>query len=281
LRSSRRPGAPGAEPRPARCRLDQLLQQRGLAPSRAAAQAYVLAGRVFSGAERLDKPGTRLPHDAPLALRPGAPFVGRGGVKLAGALERFGLGVAGLDVLDVGASTGGFTDALLRAGAGRVIALDVGRGQLDWSLRNDPRVHALEGVNARRLEPARLPFVPALAVIDVSFISLRLVLPAVVNCLAAGGEVVALVKPQFEVGRAAVGRGGIVRDGRLHHDVLLRIAEFARERGWGVADVCASPLRGSDGNREFFLRLRPDGGGLERAERERRIAAALAERDPA
>jgi 23S rRNA (cytidine1920-2'-O)/16S rRNA (cytidine1409-2'-O)-methyltransferase len=210
-------------------------------------------------------------------LTPGARFVGRGGVKLAGALDRFALEVAGLDVLDVGASTGGFTDALLRRGAHRVAALDVGRGQLDWTLRNDPRVRPLEGVNARRLEPGLLPFVPQLAVVDVSFISLRLVLPAVVSCLAADGEVVALVKPQFEVTRAAVGRGGIVRDERLHHEVLLRITEFAVARGWAVADVCASVLRGSDGNREFFLRLRPAGEGLGREARERRIGAALVE----
>jgi 23S rRNA (cytidine1920-2'-O)/16S rRNA (cytidine1409-2'-O)-methyltransferase len=192
-----------------------------------------------------------------------------------GALERFGLAVTGLDALDVGASTGGFTDALLRRGARRVAALDVGRGQLDWSLRNDPRVQPLEGINARRLVPAELPFVPQLAVIDVSFISLRLVLPAVVACLAADGEVVALVKPQFEVGRAEVGRGGVVRDPELHHRTLQTIAEFAAAHGLGVVDACASPLPGTDGNREFFLRLRVDGVGLAAPERAQRVAAAI------
>jgi 23S rRNA (cytidine1920-2'-O)/16S rRNA (cytidine1409-2'-O)-methyltransferase len=184
-------------------------------------------------------------------------YVGRGGHKLAGALDRFEIAVAGRDALDVGASTGGFTQVLLEAGARRVVALDVGRGQLDWGLRGDPRVFPVEGVNARFLDRRLLPFVPSLATVDVSFISLRQVLPAVVACCDPESDVLALAKPQFEVGRGRVGRGGIVRDPALHREVLLGLAQFAVEHGWAVAGACASPLPGATGNREFFLHLRP------------------------
>jgi len=222
-------------PPPRSERLDQVLVARGLAPTRARAQALILGGRVRSGAVVLDKPGLRVAADAPLEVDPGARFVSRGGSKLAAALERFALGSGAGCALDVGASTGGFTQVLLEAGYAPVLALDVGRGQLDWGLRCDPRVVPLEGINARYLEPTRLPALPRLAVIDVSFISLRLVLPAVAACLAPEGSIVALIKPQFEVGRGKVGKGGIVRDPSLHREAVAEIARFAMDQAWRIA----------------------------------------------
>jgi 23S rRNA (cytidine1920-2'-O)/16S rRNA (cytidine1409-2'-O)-methyltransferase len=245
-----------------RRRLDRLLVDRNLAPNRTRAQALILAGRVFSSGARIDKPGTRVDPDIDLEVTEGPRYVGRGGHKLRGALDAFDIDVTGEEALDVGASTGGFTQVLLEAGASRVVALDVGKGQLDWSLRNDPRVVPLEGINARYLEPAMLPFRPGLAVIDVSFISLALILPPVSGCLHRGGTIVALVKPQFEVGRGKVGKGGIVRDPALHREVLERLVGFARERGWGVEGITRSPIRGAEGNVEFFLCLAPDSPGL-------------------
>jgi 23S rRNA (cytidine1920-2'-O)/16S rRNA (cytidine1409-2'-O)-methyltransferase len=248
--------------RPGRQRLDQLLLARGLAPTRAKAQALILAGRVTSDGRRLEKPGTAYPIDLPIEVSEGRRYVSRGGHKLEGAVRELGLTVADRDVLDVGASTGGFTDLLLKSGARRVIALDVGRGQLDWTLRNDPRVHPVEGCNARYLAAEQLPYRPSLAVIDVSFISLELILPPVVACLDPEGDVIALIKPQFEVGRGSVGRGGIVRDPDLHGQVLDRICGFIAGRGWAVRALVSSPLRGADGNREFFVHFRPGGEGL-------------------
>jgi 23S rRNA (cytidine1920-2'-O)/16S rRNA (cytidine1409-2'-O)-methyltransferase len=245
-------------PRPAaaRERLDTLLVARGLAPSRERARALVLAGRVRAAGVPADKAGTLVPPDTDIVVEaPDHPFVGRGGVKLAGALDRLGIDPLGLTVLDVGASTGGFTDCLLQRGAVRVYALDVGRGQLDWRLRRDPRVVVLEGRNARHLAPGDLPEPLALVVVDVSFISLRLVLPALRPLLTADGRVLALVKPQFEVGRRDVGRGGIVRDPALHRRAVAAVAAAARDMGYGVVSGCASPLPGAEGNREFFLAL--------------------------
>jgi len=256
-------------------RLDVLLVARGLAETRTKAQALILAGRVFSRGERLDKPGNRHAADLPLELSEERRYVGRGAYKLLHALRAFRVDPAGRDALDVGSSTGGFTQVLLEEGARRVIALDVGRGQLDWGLRNDPRVVLLEGVNARYLTPQDLPFPPSLATIDVSFISLELVLAPVVACLDRSGELVALVKPQFEVGRGQVGKGGIVRDPALHRDVLERVAQFVRASGWGVSDVCASPVLGADGNREFLLHVLPRPGGLGFREAEETLARAL------
>ncbi len=256
-------------------RLDQALVRRGLAPTRTKAQALILAGRVECDGTRVDKPGSRIAADSRLLVRPGPRYVGRGGFKLASALDSFAVDPAGLDALDVGASTGGFTQVLLERGAARVIALDVGRGQLDWGLRNDRRVHVLEGVNARHLEPSALPFPPSLAVIDVSFISVSLVLPAVASCLRCGGEIVVLVKPQFEVGRREVGRGGLVRSPVLHEKVLRRIVAQAVDHEWGVAGVAASTLRGAEGNQEFFLHLTPDRPGLGPAAIARAVTAAV------
>jgi len=256
-------------------RLDKLLVDRGLVSTRSKAQALILAGRVRSAGQRLEKPGVRCPVDIALEVDPGKRYVGRGGHKLAGALETLRIEVTGQRTLDVGASTGGFTQVLLEAGASAVIALDVGRGQLDWSLRTDPRVSAVEGVNARYLESGRLPYAPSLAVIDVSFISLRLVLPPVAGCLEPEGEIVALVKPQFEVGRRQVGRGGIVRDAALHRDVLEGLVTFVHGQGWFVAGVCASPLRGTDGNREFFLQIKTAQAEIEPAALTLQIEHAL------
>jgi 23S rRNA (cytidine1920-2'-O)/16S rRNA (cytidine1409-2'-O)-methyltransferase len=266
------------ESRPKRLRLDQLLVARGLADTRARAQALILAGRVSCGGKPSAKAGALVPDDAAVEIAPAPSYVSRAGPKLAAALRAFGVRAAGRLALDVGASTGGFTDALLEAGAERVAALDVGRGQLDWTLRNDPRVLAIEGVNARYLAPETLPFRPSLAVVDVSFISLEQVLPAVASCLDPGGEIVALVKPQFEVGRGRVGRGGIVRDPALHLEVLVRLAEFARGRSWGVQGVAPSTVRGATGNAEFFLHLTPERPGLAanevRAAAERAVSTA-------
>lgn len=265
-----------APPGVGRDRLDVVLVERGLAPTRARAQALVLAGRVRSLGARLDKPGQRVARDAPLEVFEPSRYVSRGGTKLVHALRVFAVEVAGRRVLDVGASTGGFTQALLETGAAAVIALDVGRGQLDWSLRQDPRVSVVEGVNARFLEAPMLPFAPSLATVDVSFISLRTVLPAVAGCLDSTGTIVALIKPQFEVGRGRVGRKGIVRDPALHREVLDEIVEFAGGRGWGISGLCASPIAGAKGNLEFFVHLAVHGPGLAAAALEAALAAALA-----
>ena len=231
--------------------------ERGLAKSRERAQALVLAGRVRVDGQPAGKPGMTVPAEATVAVtEPDHPFVGRGGIKLEAALTRLGLDPSGRTAIDVGASTGGFTDCLLRRGARRVLALDVGTGQLDWSLRNDPRVTVLEGINARHLTAADLPETPDLAVIDVSFISLRLILPALAPLLREGADIVALVKPQFEVGREDVGPGGIVRDPALHRAAVLRVAGAAAGIGCRVVGGCASPITGAEGNREFFLHLR-------------------------
>lgn len=243
-------------------RLDLILVERGLATTRTRAQALIMAGRVRSGGIRLDKPGVRVEPDIPLTVDPGERYVGRGGLKLNGALAMLEGGVAGSAALDVGASTGGFTQVLLEAGATKVIALDVGRGQLDWTLRTDPRVTVMEGLNARYIKPSDLPFTPDLAVIDVSFISLVLILPAVFRCLPDRGRVVALVKPQFEAGRGKVGKGGIVRDPAVHREVLANIAAFARENRWGIRSVEVSSIRGAEGNVEFFISLAAGPAGL-------------------
>ena len=241
--------------RPRRQRADQLLVERGLAPSRAQAQALILAGRLFAGGARVDKVGSLLAPDAALELR-GAPhpFVSRGGVKLAHALAHFAIDPAGALALDVGASTGGFTDVLLQGGARRVYAVDVGRGQLDWTLRNDPRVVVLERTNARRLTAAAIPEPVDLVVCDASFIGLETVLPAALALAKPGARLIALIKPQFEVGKGRVGKGGIVRDPALHQEVCDRITRWlADTMGWRVLGLTDSPLAGADGNREFLI----------------------------
>lgn len=253
-------GASGQTNRAAKKRLDALLVERGLAENRTRAQALILAGAVFSGERRLEKPSHLLAADADLSLRGKPhPWVGRGGVKLAHALDRFAIDPAGKVCLDIGASTGGFTDVLLARGAAKVHAIDVGRGQLDWRLRNDPRVVALEGVNARYLTRGQISGLADVIVCDASFIGLEKILPAPLALAAPGAAMVALIKPQFEVDRPRVGKGGIVRDAALHTEVCERIAAWlAGQPGWTVLGVCESPIQGSDGNREFFIAARHD-----------------------
>lgn len=241
-------------------RLDQLLVARGLAASRERARALILAGRVTVNGTLATKPGTLVAADATVTLsEPDHPYVSRGGLKLAHALDRFAIPVAGRLALDLGASTGGFTDVLLRRGARAVVALDVGRGQLDWRLRTDPRVIVLEGVNARTLTPAQLPPEARrfdLVTIDVSFISLRLIFPVLPPLLAPGADVVALVKPQFEAGPRDVPPGGVVRDPRVHARVIDEVTAAADRVGLRRIDLEPSPLPGAEGNQEFFLHLR-------------------------
>ena len=241
----------------ARIRLDQLVLDKGLAPSRERAKAVVLAGLVSVNGEVVSKAGTLVDAAAEVTLEaPDHPYVGRGGLKLAHALDSFGIAVAGRDALDVGASTGGFTDVLLQRGAARVVALDVGHGQLDWRLRNDPRVVVIEHFNARHLTPADLPGSVDIVVIDVSFISLRQILPAVAAVLRQGADVVALVKPQFEAGRDEV-RKGIIRDPAVHDRVLAEVTAAGAEVGLNRVGSTPSPITGQKGNVEFLLHLRP------------------------
>ena len=238
-----------------RPRLDLRLVELGLAESRERAQALVMAGRVRVDGRPASKPGAAVGPEAALEVLPGPEHVGRGALKLEGALRVLGLDPAGRTAVDVGASTGGFTEVLLGHGAARVYAVDVGRGQLHERLRRDPRVLLRERVNARLLSPADVPEACGLAVVDVSFISLALILPALRSVLQPGADVLALVKPQFEVGREQVGRGGIVADPALHHQALRGVAAAARELGYAVRAACPSPITGSEGNREFFLHL--------------------------
>jgi 23S rRNA (cytidine1920-2'-O)/16S rRNA (cytidine1409-2'-O)-methyltransferase len=238
-----------------RVRIDRLLVDRGLVESREKAARLILAGEVLVDGQRVDKAGALVPVDGDVEIRGRSPFVSRGGEKLVHALDHFRAQVAGRICIDVGASTGGFTDCLLQRGAARVYAVDVGKGQLDDRLRKDPRVVLMEETNARSLDPRLFEDRPTLAVVDVSFISLEKVLPAVFGVLAPRSEVLTLVKPQFEVGRDLVGKGGVVRDPALHRAAVSRLARYAVLRGWHVLGVTASPLRGAKGNREFFLHL--------------------------
>ena len=238
-----------------RIRLDALLVERGLAQSRTGAQALVMAGLVYSGERRLDKPGQTVALDVPLAVRgKDHQWVSRGGVKLAHALAFFAIDPNGLVCLDVGASTGGFTEVLLDGGAARVYAVDVGRGQLAWELRNHPRVVVLERTNARRLTAAEVPAPPGLITCDASFIGLETVLPAALALAAPACLLVALIKPQFEVGKGRVGKGGVVRDPSLHEEVCERIQRWlAEDMGWTVRGITESPIKGPKGNIEFFI----------------------------
>jgi 23S rRNA (cytidine1920-2'-O)/16S rRNA (cytidine1409-2'-O)-methyltransferase len=239
-----------------RIRLDQLVVERGLAPSRERARALILAGQVLVDGQLETKAGTQVDTAADLGLvAPDHPYVGRGGVKLAHALDRFHIAVAGREALDIGASTGGFTDVLLKRGATRVVALDVGHGQIDWALRNDPRVVVIEHFNARHLQPSDLPGPVDIVTIDVSFISLRQILPVVPPVLRARGDVVALVKPQFEAGRSEI-RKGVIRDAAIQARVLDEVSAAAREVGLTPVASTTSPITGAKGNVEFLLHLR-------------------------
>jgi 23S rRNA (cytidine1920-2'-O)/16S rRNA (cytidine1409-2'-O)-methyltransferase len=237
-------------------RIDKLLVERGLAESRTKAQALVMAGVVLVNDQRVDKPSENFPWDVLIRVKgadnPAARYVGRGGLKLEKALDEFGLDVRGLVCLDVGASTGGFTDCLLQRGAQRVVAVDVGHNQLDWRLRQDERVEVREGVNARYLTPEDFTEKFDLAVMDVSFISATKVMPAIVPLLTDGGRFITLIKPQFEVGRGEVGKGGIVSDPEKHRRVIEEVNESAHAAGLEVLGLITSPITGADGNTEFL-----------------------------
>ncbi len=239
-----------------RQRLDLLLVERQLVASREEGRRLILAGEVLVNQQPVTKAGNLIDGAAPISIKAAPPYVSRGGVKLEKALRQFVIDVTGKNAIDVGASTGGFTDCLLAHGAARVIAVDVGYGQLDWKLRNDPRVTVLEKTNIRHLDGARLPFIPELATIDASFISLKLILPKVRALLTPDGAVIALIKPQFEVGKGKVGKGGVVRAPEEHDRVVAEISQAATDSGYRVLAVTESPLLGPKGNKEFLLHLK-------------------------
>lgn len=237
-------------------RIDKLMVQRQLVASREKAQSLIMAGKVLVDEQLVDKPGARVDLKSLIRVRGSDhPYVSRGGVKLAKALQVFNLSVSGRVAIDVGASTGGFTDCLLQHGTKKVFAVDVGYGQLAWSLRNDPRVVNLEKTNIRLLSRDQIGEIPDLAVIDASFISLEKVLPATIHLLQPNSDIIALIKPQFEVGKGQVGKGGVVRDAMVHDQVIEKIKSYATTLGCIVNAVCESPLVGPKGNREFLIHL--------------------------
>lgn len=241
-------------------RLDVLLVERGFAESRQKAQAVIMAGQVFVSGQRSDKPGTAVANDAPVEVRGAAlRYVSRGGLKLEKAMKTWPITLAGKVCADIGASTGGFTDCMLQNGAERVYAVDVGYGQLDWRLRNDPRVVCLERTNARYLSADEVPQPLDFASIDVSFISLKLIFPALYQLLKEGGEIACLIKPQFEAGREKVGKKGVVRDSAVHLEVLEHFLDHARENDFTVLGITYSPIRGPEGNIEYLGYLRKSG----------------------
>jgi 23S rRNA (cytidine1920-2'-O)/16S rRNA (cytidine1409-2'-O)-methyltransferase len=237
-------------------RIDKLLVDRGLAVSRTKAQAMVMAGIVLVDEQRVEKPSAMFPENANIRIKgtddPSTRYVGRGGLKLEAALREFNVDVRGFVCLDVGASTGGFTDCLLQHGAEFVVALDVGHNQIDWRLRTDERVTVIEGVNARYIKPEDFNTRFDLIVIDVSFISIRMILPAVLSLLVEGGRIIALIKPQFEVGKDEVGRGGIVSDPMQHERVIKEVNEAAQSLGLNISGIIDSPILGAEGNKEFL-----------------------------
>ncbi|MDD2366647.1 MAG: TlyA family RNA methyltransferase [Desulfuromonadaceae bacterium] len=237
-------------------RLDKLLITRGLVSSLWKAQALIMAGDVVVGDHTVDKAGQQISLNAEIRLKgENLPYVSRGGLKLQRALEKFSLDVQGVVAVDVGSSTGGFTDCLLQAGASKVFAIDVGYGQLAWKLQQDPRVVSMERTNIRKVTPDQLGDLPELAVIDASFISLAKVLPATLKLLQPGGRIIALIKPQFEVEKGEVGKGGVVRDPTSHERVIEDVKSTANDLGLITVDLCESPITGADGNREFLILL--------------------------
>lgn len=236
-------------------RIDQLLTERGLAESRSRAQALIMAGKVMVNTDVVDKAGKEVDPESLITVKEELPYVGRGGLKLVGALASFNIDAAGLTVIDVGSSTGGFTDCLLQKGAVKIYAIDVGRGIIDSKLRADARVVLMEGVNFRHLSPSDVPEKADLAVIDLSFISLEKILPRVISFMKEDGRVLALVKPQFEVGKGQLGKGGIVRDPDKHRAVVERIKEFSVSCGYNVVGSTESPITGAKGNKEFWVCL--------------------------
>jgi 23S rRNA (cytidine1920-2'-O)/16S rRNA (cytidine1409-2'-O)-methyltransferase len=241
---------------PKKLRLDQLLVGKGLFPSREQAQRAVMAGDVKVGTRIAVKPSELVEEQAPISIKPTPKYVGRGALKLESALDYFKVEVRGNRALDIGASTGGFTDCMLQRGAGKVYAVDVGHGQLSWKLRNDPRVIVLEKINARSLSSSQVPEPVDLCVIDVSFISLTLILPSAFDLITPTGVILALIKPQFELQRADVGKGGIVREADLHGKAQEKIAAFVTDSGHVVTGVVPSAIKGADGNQEFFVCIR-------------------------
>ena len=239
--------------KPRKLRLDQLVLERGLASTREKAQSLIMAGAVLVDNQKLDKPGKSFNDDVKIEVLESCPYVSRGGYKLAGALDDFSINPAGRICLDVGASTGGFTDCLLQRGAHKVYAFDVGTAQLDWKLRNHPQVISRENFNVRHMRPEDLPEKVSLIVCDVSFISVTLILPAVAPALTENGEMVILIKPQFEAGRGQVGKGGIIRDPAVHLQVVERITKFVESELKLKTAVIPSPILGTEGNREFLL----------------------------
>lgn len=238
-------------------RIDVRLTELGLAPSREKARSLIMAGVVMADGRRIEKPGDIVKEGQVIEVKEDPnPFVSRGGLKLQKAMQEFHLSLDGHVCMDIGASTGGFTDCMLQHGAKRVYAIDVGYGQLDWKLRNDDRVTVMERTNARNMDPAWFEEAASFASIDVSFISLKLILPPLHNCLKEGGEVVALVKPQFEAGRSKVGKNGVVREASTHCEVLVNSAKMAMEVGFDVLNASFSPITGPKGNIEFLLYLR-------------------------
>ena len=245
---------PKSEIKKHKLRLDRLLVERCLVESRERGQALILAGLVLVDGQKKDKAGVLVPEDAEIRiLGEVLPYVSRGGLKLAGALKAFGISVEGAVALDVGASTGGFTDCLLQHGAGKVYAVDVGYGQMAWTIRQDPRVVVIERANIRQIDPSLIPDPVAIAVIDVSFISLEKVVPAILKFLKPRAEIIALIKPQFEVGRGQVGKGGIVRDEAARTAAIEKVAGFFRETGLDVKGMVPSPITGQDGNVEYLI----------------------------
>ena len=240
-------------PKPKKARLDMALVDRGFFPSREQAQRAIMAGEVRVGEAVVDKASAKVGSDAQITLASSPAYVGRGGLKLEGALRHFGISVEGMTALDIGASTGGFTDCLLQKGAKKVYAIDVGHGQLAWKIRNDPRVVVREKLNARFLTRADVPEPIDLCVIDVSFISLTLILPNAFESVTPNGMVLALIKPQFELEASDVGRGGIVRDSDLHAKVQEKIRQFVTDAGHEVVGIAPSEITGTEGNQEFFI----------------------------
>jgi 23S rRNA (cytidine1920-2'-O)/16S rRNA (cytidine1409-2'-O)-methyltransferase len=253
-------------------RIDKLLVERGFVETRTRAQALVLAGQVLVSEQRIDKPGQLVDPNAAIRIKgETSRYVSRGGLKLEAALREFRIRVAGRNCIDIGASTGGFTDCLLQNGAALVWAVDVGHNQLDWRIRRDPRVEVVEGLNARKLDPGRFQIRFDVATIDVSFISLKLILPSVTPCLAPGADCIALIKPQFEVGKGEVGKGGIVTDPAKHRKVLQDIVAAAAGYRLAGVGLIESPILGAEGNREFLIHLRQDGESDMRSVVESRI----------
>ena len=241
-------------------RLDVLLVQRGFQESRQKAQATIMSGQVFVEGQRADKPGTPVAEDAAVEVRGGLRYVSRGGLKLEKAMALWPIRLEGAVCMDIGASTGGFTDCMLQNGASKVYAVDVGYGQLAWKLRADPKVVCLERTNARYLTHEQVPEEPDFSSVDVSFISLKLILPAIADVLREGGEVVCLIKPQFEAGKEKVGKKGVVRDPAVHREVLEHFLEHAKENNFTVIDMTYSPIRGPEGNIEYLGFLRKGAG---------------------